>query len=69
MTIPALPVPTDLAARLIGTPFLLLLDVDGTITPIAATPAAAVVSEEARAAFTSPSSPAARSKTRAGSSA
>jgi hypothetical protein len=31
MTIPALPVPTDLAARLVGTPFLLLLDIDGTI--------------------------------------
>ena len=51
MTIPALPVPTDLAARLVGTPFLLLLDIDGTITPIAATPAAAVVSEEARRAI------------------
>ena len=51
MTIPALPVPTDLAARLVGTPFLLLLDIDGTITPIAATPAAAVVSDEVRRAI------------------
>jgi trehalose 6-phosphate phosphatase len=48
MTIPALPVPMDLAARLVGTPLLLLLDIDGTLTPIAATPAAAVVSEHAR---------------------
>jgi trehalose-phosphatase len=48
MTIPALPVPMDLAARLVGNPLLLLLDIDGTITPIAATPAAAVVSEHAR---------------------
>jgi alpha,alpha-trehalase len=51
MTIPALPVPTDLAARLVGTPLLLLLDIDGTITPIAATPAAAVVSDHARHAL------------------
>ena len=48
MTIPALPVPMDLAARLVGNPLLLLLDIDGTLTPIAATPAAAVVSEHAR---------------------
>ncbi len=48
MTIPALPVPTDLAARLIGTPLLLLLDIDGTLTPIAPTPAEAVVSPHAR---------------------
>jgi len=51
MTIPALPVPMDLAARLVGTPLLLLLDIDGTLTPIAATPAAAVVSEPARQAL------------------
>ncbi len=48
MTIPALPVPADLAARLVGTPLLLLLDIDGTITPLAPTPAEAVVSTEAR---------------------
>lgn len=47
MTVPALPVPTDLAARLHGTPFLLLLDIDGTITPIAPRPADVVVSERA----------------------
>lgn len=48
MTVPALPVPTDLAARLHGTPFLLLLDIDGTITPIAPRPSDVVVAEEAR---------------------
>lgn len=48
MTISALPVPTDLAARLVGSPLLLLLDIDGTITPLAPTPAEAVVSPEAR---------------------
>jgi trehalose 6-phosphate phosphatase len=51
MTIPALPVPTDLAARLVGTPLLLLLDIDGTITPIAPTPAEAVVSPHTRRAI------------------
>ena len=51
MTIPALPVPTDLAARLVGTPLLLLLDIDGTITPIAATPSAAMVSDSVRGAL------------------
>src|SRR5262249_32618790 len=51
MTLPALPVPMDVAARLVGTPLLLLLDIDGTLTPIAATPAAAVVSEETRDAL------------------
>jgi len=51
MTTPALPVPTDLAARLVGTPLVLLLDIDGTITPIAATPSAAVVSDRARRAL------------------
>lgn len=51
MTIPALPVPTDLAARLVGTPLLLLLDIDGTLTPIAATPSAAVVAEPTRLAL------------------
>ncbi len=48
MTIPALPVRTDLAARLVGTPLLLLLDIDGTITPLAPTPAEAVVSPDTR---------------------
>lgn len=53
MTVPALPVPTDLAARLHGTPFLLLLDIDGTITPIAPRPSDVVVSDEARHALDS----------------
>ena len=53
MTVPALPVPTDLAARLHGTPFLLLLDIDGTITPIAPRPSDVVVSDEARDAIDS----------------
>ena len=48
MTVPALPVPTGLAARLHGTPLLLLLDIDGTITPIAPRPSDVVVSDEAR---------------------
>jgi trehalose-phosphatase len=51
MTMPALPVPTDLAARLVGTPLLLLLDIDGTLTPIAPTPAEAVLSAPARRAL------------------
>ena len=51
MTISALPIATDLAARLVGTPLLLFLDIDGTITPIAATPSAAVVSDQARNAL------------------
>ena len=36
MTIPALPVPMDLAARLVGSPFLLLLDIDGFVAAIRA---------------------------------
>ena len=52
MTIPALPVPTDLAARLGGTPLLRLLDIDGTLTPIAPRPSDVVVSAEVRAVLT-----------------
>ena len=46
MTTPALPVTSTLAERLSGTPRLILLDVDGTLAPIAPTPGEAVVPDE-----------------------
>jgi trehalose 6-phosphate phosphatase len=48
MPVPALPVGSSLAQRLSGTPLLLLLDVDGTLSPIAPRPADAVVPDETR---------------------
>lgn len=41
--IPALPISPTLAARLSGTPLAILLDIDGTLAPIAPRPDAAVV--------------------------
>jgi trehalose-phosphatase len=43
MTTPALPIAPALTARLHGTPLLLLLDIDGTLAPIAPRPEMAVV--------------------------
>ena len=48
MTTPALPVPRSLAERLTGSPRLILLDVDGTLAPIAPTPDRASVPDETR---------------------
>lgn len=48
MTAPAFPVPPGLAARLAGSPLLVLLDVDGTLAPIAPTPAEARVPPRTR---------------------
>jgi trehalose 6-phosphate phosphatase len=48
MTTPALPVSPTLAKRLAGTPRLILLDVDGTLAPIAPTPSDAAVPDETR---------------------
>lgn len=48
MTKPALPVSKDLARRLSGAPALLLLDIDGTLAPIAPTPQEAVVPDETK---------------------
>ena len=48
MTAPALPFTPALATRLSGRPFLLLLDVDGTLSPIAPSPEVAVVPPETR---------------------
>jgi trehalose-phosphatase len=48
MTEPALPVSAALARRLEGAPLLLLLDVDGTLAPIAPTPIDAAVPPETR---------------------
>ena len=48
MTIPALPVSGALARRLSGHPLVLLLDVDGTLSPIARSPQAAMIPEETR---------------------
>ena len=46
--IPALPLGPAIAARLHGSPFLLLLDVDGTLAPIAPRPEFASVSSDTR---------------------
>lgn len=48
MPLPALPVTPDLARRLAGRPLLLLLDVDGTLAPIAQRPNEAAVPEDTR---------------------
>jgi trehalose-phosphatase len=46
-----LPVPPDVADRLDGTPLVILLDVDGTLAPIAARPEEAQVPPETRKAI------------------
>ncbi len=48
MTLPALPVTPALAHRLQGTPLVVLLDIDGTLSPIAPTPQDATVPEATR---------------------
>jgi trehalose 6-phosphate phosphatase len=48
MSEPALPVSAGLARRLGGSPALILLDVDGTLAPIAPTPGAATVPDETK---------------------
>lgn len=48
MSEPALPVSPALAARLAGPPLLVMLDVDGTLAPIAPTPSAAGVPQRTR---------------------
>ena len=48
MTTPAVPVPATVEQRLIATPLLLLLDVDGTLSPIAPRPDYATVPEDTR---------------------
>ena len=50
MSVPALPVSPALAQRLQGEPLLVLLDVDGTLAPIAPTPDAAVVPDDTKRA-------------------
>jgi len=45
---PALPIPPTFAARLEGIPLLLLLDIDGTLSPIAPRPEQAIVPIETR---------------------
>jgi trehalose-phosphatase len=45
----ALPVTPDLARRLSGTPLVLLLDIDGTLSPIAPRPEQAILRPETRA--------------------
>jgi trehalose 6-phosphate phosphatase len=51
MPIPALPLSPALAQRLSGRPFLLLLDIDGTLSPIAPRPAEAIVTPDTRRAI------------------
>jgi trehalose-phosphatase len=48
VTIPALPLAPTLVARLRGDPFMLLLDIDGTLAPIADRPSDAVVPPQTR---------------------
>lgn len=48
MTRPLLPVPADVATRLAGAPLLLMLDVDGTLAPIAPRPDDAAVPPETK---------------------
>ena len=49
-TASAAPLPTDAATRLAGSPLLVMLDIDGTLAPIAARPELAVVPPETRRA-------------------
>lgn len=46
MPVPALPITSTFAARLEGSPLLLLLDIDGTLSPIAPRPELAIVPPE-----------------------
>jgi trehalose 6-phosphate phosphatase len=48
MTTRALPVSSDVAQRLTGDPLLVMLDVDGTLAPIAPTPDAAAVPDDTK---------------------
>ena len=48
MTTPALPVSPALLARLEGRPLVLLLDIDGTLSPIAPRPELAIVPDDTR---------------------
>ena len=48
MTMPALPVTREMLGRLSGDPLLLMLDVDGTLSPIAPRPEYAIVPPETR---------------------
>jgi trehalose 6-phosphate phosphatase len=48
VTIPALPLTPSLAERLSGTPLVLLLDIDGTLAPIAGRPTEAVLPQATR---------------------
>jgi trehalose-phosphatase len=48
MTTSALPMPPALVARIGGTPLVLLLDIDGTLAPIAPRPELAIVPDETR---------------------
>src|SRR3954462_10124553 len=48
MAVPALPVTSAFAARLRGSPFVLFLDIDGTLAPIASRPELAVVAVETK---------------------
>jgi trehalose 6-phosphate phosphatase len=52
VTIPALPMTASLARRLSGRPLLVLLDVDGTLSPIAERPEFAIVSPTTRRVVT-----------------
>ncbi len=51
MTQPLLPIPSELSPRLTASPLVILLDVDGTLAPIAPTPDAAAVPEATRLAI------------------
>ena len=51
MTRPALPMTPELAARLDGRPLMLLLDIDGTLSPIAPRPDIAIVPAATRRAL------------------
>lgn len=53
MTTPALPITPELSARIEGHPLVLLLDIDGTLSPIAPRPEHATVPAATRAVLTS----------------
>jgi trehalose-phosphatase len=52
VTVPALPATAALDARLAGSPLVLLLDIDGTLSPIAPRPEHAVVSADTQRVLT-----------------